>query len=395
VIQYQDPLFRRLAAHPELDLTVLFCSSVGAKEYLDHDLAVSLRWDLDMLYGYNHRFVGNLSPMKTGLWRLVNPAAIGPILSREFDAVLVMGWGYVTTWLVYAASWAVRVPFLIAGDSSVIAAALSMKQRARKYLLGLLFSRAAGLMVSGARNREFYRHYGAGEDRFFPMPLAIDNERFFNASRMTQAERDAERRMLGIEPTHTVILYSGKLIARKNPLQSLEAYERMKHRDRTAMIYAGEGVERGMLEEYVRSRHLDNVHFLGFVNQRRIPEIYGISDVLVLPSSHEPWGLVVNEAMACGLPVVVSDKVGACGDGDIVRDGENGFIFRAGDIGRLAEILDTLAFDAGLVRRMGMRSLEIIQSWSFNRDVDGIVAALEATLGDARHGELAPSHQFG
>jgi glycosyltransferase involved in cell wall biosynthesis len=162
----------------------------------------------------------------------------------------------------------------------------------------------------------------------------------------------------------------------KNPLHLLQAVERMRHRSRVAVLFMGDGRERAALEAYARDRGLE-AHFLGFVNQLEMPSRYALADVLVLPSSTDNRGTVTNEAMACGLPVVISNMVGIYGEGDILRHGENGFVYRLGDNDALAAFLDRLVEDEPLRRRMGERSWEIIREWNFERDVDGVVRALE------------------
>jgi len=247
----------------------------------------------------------------------------------------------------------------------------------------------------GTMNGDFYRYFGADPKRFFLVPYAIDNQRFFDASRATRAERDAFRSELGIEPSCVIILFSGKLVLGKRPLDVLRAFERMRLRERAAVVFMGDGKERMSLQAYAKEGGLDNVRFVGFVNQARMPRVYGASDILVLPSNRDNRGTVVNEAMACGLPVVISDRVGIWGAGDIVREGENGFVVPVGDVDRLAQVLDDLTADAGLRARMGQRSLEIIGTWDYDKDVEGILAALEATARRSPTGRLLPSHQQG
>ena len=396
VIQYQDPLFRRLAAHPDIDLTVLFCSRIGAERYFDWDLGVELRWDLDMLHGYRHRFLRNMSPKSGGgFWTRFNPGVVGAVIRERYDGVIVMGWGSVTAWLTFIACRALNIPFYLNGDNSFIEDPPTAKGRVRKAMLRWLFARASGFLLMGTMNGDFYRYFGADPARFFLVPYAIDNRRFYEGSRMTNAQRASCRSELGIDPDAVVILFSGKLVSRKRPLHALQALERMRHREEATLVFMGDGEERGMLESYAEQRGLRNVRFVGFVNQARMPLVYGASDVLVLPSTYDPRGTVVNEAMACGLPVVISDRVGIWGAGDIVREGENGFVVPVGDVDRLAQVLDDLTADAGLRARMGQRSLEIIGTWDYDKDVDGILAALEATARRSPTGRLLPSHQQG
>lgn len=382
VIQYQDPLFRRLAAHPEIDLTVLFGSRSGAERFVDRDMGVELTWDLDaMLTGYRHRFLRNISPvgLHGRVFRLVNPGIV-PLLWRErFDAFIpVAGWGVATTLLACLTCIARGTPFFLYGDASFIPKANSLRARVRDRFVRWLFSKAAGFMVLGTMNADYYRHYGADDDRLFFMPYAIDNERFARDSRISDHERQTIRARFGASADLTLILFSGKLMGLKNPSHLLDALERMSSRERAGIVYIGDGPLRTALEEDVHRRGLTNVFFTGFVNQKEIPKVMGAADIFVLPSSRDQRGTVVNEAMACGLPPVITDGVGIYGEGDLVRHEDNGFVYPVGDVERLAAILDRLVLDASLRRRMGERSREIIATWDFEADVRGVLDAVHS-----------------
>jgi glycosyltransferase involved in cell wall biosynthesis len=390
VIQNQDPLFGAIAADPAIELEVLFSSRMGAEAYHDTDLGVELRWDIRMLEGYRHRFLRNFSPGRHGFWRLVNPGVVVALVRGRYDAVAVMGWGSVTTWLAYVTCWLLRRPYFICGDSSFVVERSGFRDRLRGLTLRLLFRKAAGFLVMGTMNGDFYRYYGADVRRFFHFPYAIDNKRFDAASRMTVADRAQERARLGISTHDVVVLFSGKLTALKNPIHLIQALERMKHQARTRVVFMGDGPLRSTVENYVRERGVDGVKFLGFVNQREIPRMYALADLLVLPSSRDHRGTVVNEAMACGLPVVVSDMVGVIGKSDIVRHGENGIVFPVGDIDALAAALDNLVENGELRTRMAARSREIIDTWDFRADVMGLRRALQSLTRVDANGERRP-----
>src|SRR6185436_19943659 len=171
----------------------------------------------------------------------------------------------------------------------------------------------SGFMVSGMLNADYYRHYGGDPHRFFLLPWAIDNERFITESAFEPGEREAMRAAAGIRPDEMAIVFSAKLVARKDPMTLLRAVDAMRHRNRAAVIFLGHGEMRDELESFAKERGL-HVHFAGFINQRDLPKHYAMADVFVLPSSYEPRGAVINEAMACGLPVIVTDRCGSLGD---------------------------------------------------------------------------------
>jgi glycosyltransferase involved in cell wall biosynthesis len=383
VIQYQDPFFRLLAAEPDIDLTVIYCSRAGAEVYRDVDMQTTLRWDIDMLTGYEHTVLRNVG-FGSGYTRLINPGIVPALLRGRYDMVLFMlGWGSITALLGIAACRAARIPFFLYGDSSFPPAEDTPARRLRAALLRGVFGVTTGFMVSGALNAEYYAHYGAGRRRFFLLPWAVDNERFAAGCRFAPGERDALRDDLGLPRGAIVFVFSAKLVQRKDPMTLLRAFDAMQHRGRAALLFLGDGVLRPAMETFVRERGLgDAVCFAGFVNQSALPKLYGVSDVFVLPSTYEPRGAVINEAMACGLPVVVTDRCGSIGD--IVLDGDNAFVYPAGDAAALARVMDTLVADDARRARMAQRSREIIEQWTFARGVAGVKAALQWLEGGDR-----------
>jgi glycosyltransferase involved in cell wall biosynthesis len=380
VIQYQAPMFRYLAAHPDIDLTVLFGSRAGSETYLDVELGVELKWDIDLLSGYPHRFLKSYR-FGAGPLQQVTPGLIREIRHGNFDAVIVSGWGTAAAWITISACQATGTPFFLYGDNSFIPDEHSTRSRIRSRILGRIVKGAAGALSMGTMNADYYRHYGMPDQKIFHFPYAVENERFFRDSQLTVPERESLRAKYGIDPDRVVIIFPGKLIERKNPLHVLEAVTHMKHRDQVAVAYLGDGAEQARLERFAADNGLGAVHFLGFVNQAEIPRTYAMADVMVLPSSFDPRGTVTNEAMASGLPVVVSDMVGVYGDGDIVRDGDNGFVYPVGSNVEFARHLDSLVASPELRERMGRRSREIISTWNFEADVKGLLKAMRATTG--------------
>lgn len=375
VIQYQDPFFRLLAREADIDLTVIYCSDAGAKTYRDEDMKTSLSWDIPLLEGYSHITLRNFG-FGDGYTRLINPGIVPAIVRGRYDAVIFMfGWGSISALLGIAACRGSGTPFFLYGDSSFPPEEKSTRGRARALFIRMVFALASGFMTSGVLNADYYRHYGGRDDTFFLLPWAVDNERFATAGTLAPGERESLRQTYGIATSRVLFLFSAKLVPRKDPLTLLRAYAAMRNRAAAAIVFVGDGELRAELEAYVRDHDLsDGVHFTGFVNQTLLPKLYSMADVFVLPSVYEPRGAVINEAMACGLPVIVTDRCGSLGD--IVIDGENAFVYPAGDAARLSASMDALVEDAALRRRMAARSLEIIREWDFARGVKGVRAML-------------------
>ena len=376
VIQYQTPLYRALAASPVIDLTVFFCSRAGLDPYWDEGFGTPLAWDTALLEGYRGEFLRNWSPRphQARFSGLINPAILRRLRSGRFDAVLVHGWMRATYWLAIGAALGRRMPMLMRGESNALAPARGWRPMVKRPLLSMLFKRIDAFLAIGRHNADFYRRYGVPEEKIVLAPYTVDND-FFVAEARRLANAKAELRQAhGISSGVPVVLFAGKLIDVKRPADLLVSFETVaRHRD-VALAFVGDGPLAPSLAREVHERRIPNVHFFGFRNQRELSRFYAMADLLVLPSSSESWGLVVNEAMCFGLPVIVSDRVGA--GGDLVRDDENGYVVPAGDTSALAARIDRVVGDETRRVAMGRKSFEMIQAWSQRETVRGFVTAL-------------------
>ncbi len=207
------------------------------------------------------------------------------------------------------------------------------------------------------------------------MPYAVDNSYF--SRRAAAADLDLLGRELNLAPGRAVILFASKLQPRKHADDLLEAYARLCASGAIPpphLVIAGDGEQRAALELRANELGLGGVRFAGFRNQSELPAFFALADVFVLPSRHEPWGLIVNEAMAAGCPVIVSDEVGA--HADLVTDGVEGFVFPVGDVAALATALERVLSTTQQARRMGEAARRRIASWDFEADVRGLRQAL-------------------
>jgi len=286
-------------------------------------------------------------------------------------------------------AFAIGLPVIMRGESNLLVPPSRVRGALKRAGLPALLGRVAACLAIGRHNAAFYRAHGVPESRIFLAPYAVDNG-FFQSHAARLSDRVALKRELGL-PEAPLVLFSGKLSPVKRPLDLLRAFEQVVRRRPAALAFVGDGPLDAEIRAYVAARGVPGVHLLGFRNQSELPRCYAAADVFVLPSAFEPWGLVVNEAMCFGLPVVVSDKVGA--GGDLVQDGVNGFITPARDITVLAQRLDDLLADGERRRRMGEASQRIVSAWSHDDAARGLVRCLEAITagGGARRGQLAPS----
>lgn len=392
-IQYQAPLFRELASRPELEVTVFFGSRHGVEQAFDPGFGASFRWDVPLLEGYRHVFLENRAP------RPDVSSFLGvrvPEIRRHwhpgaFDAALVLGWQTLGHLQAMRAAWRAGTPLVIRGESNLgMRPGSSVKARLRSALWVPLrtriyrevFSRAAAFLTIGSRNAEYYRHFGVPEQRMYRAPYCVENERFALPEPRRSEARARVRGALGVRPETVVFTSAAKLVAKKRPFDLLDAFAALVAGGRDAhLVYLGDGPERAAVEERVRRAGLGGrVTVSGFVNQAEIPDWYAASDALVLPSdTMETWGLVVNEAMAAGLPVVVSDAAGCAPD--LVREGENGFTFACGDVPALEDRMRRVAELLPEEREsMGSRSREIISGFTVAHVADALLRALDDVL---------------
>ncbi len=377
-IQYHVPLLQRLAAEPEIALHVYYMDDQGVERRLDPEFGVPVQWDLPLLDGYAWRFLRNRSlwPARDHFLRFIHPGIIAILRKGRYDALIVHGYAHVTEWLAFAGAWLSRTPLLLRGESTLLGHRPPWVTVGKRLLLGALLRRIQGALAIGALNRQFYQTYGVPEERIFFTPYAVDNERFLAEADRLRPSRLALREQLGWPAARPVVLCVGKLIPRKRPIDLLEAFARVEAQHPAVLVYVGEGSERRRLTEAAARRGLRHVVITGFVNQTEISQYYAAADLIVLPSSHEPWGLVLNEAMCFALPVLTSDAVGAAPD--LIRPGENGFVFPVGDVEALAHALGRLLADPAACARMGARSREIVVPYSYDADLRGVLDALRA-----------------
>jgi glycosyltransferase involved in cell wall biosynthesis len=230
-------------------------------------------------------------------------------------------------------------------------------------------------LAIGTANRDYYRALGVPEPKICDVPYTVDNDRFIAAAASTAAERAAVREKCGVAQDRPVVLYASKLISRKHPDDVIKAVARLRDEGLAAsLLIVGTGEMEAALRSLVVDYNLaDRVVFAGFVNQAELPRVYAASDVFVLPAENEPWGLIVNEVMCAGIPVVVSAEVGCVPD--LVHDGRNGLLTQACDVASLTAALRRLLLDDRERAAMGQKGLEMIRDWSYERCRRGLKAA--------------------
>ena len=378
-IQYQVPWLRMLSEKDGIDLTVYFAMIPDATEQ-GREFGVAFAWDLPLLDGYSHQMLENCAkrPSLTEFAGCDTPGVAEVLRNGRFDAVIVNGWG---TKMALQALWACRrlgIPCIVRGEAN------GLRPRAawKRGLHGLLLKQYSAFLAIGMNNREYYLRLGVPVSKLFDTPYCVDNARFSAAADAWRREpgMQALKDRFGLERHLPTFVFSGKFVEKKRPEDILGAAKKLSEqgfRDFQILLVGGGPMEqalRGMAEGLP-------VHFAGFLNQSEITAAYAASDCLVLPSdSGETWGLVVNEAMACGLPALVSDQVGSARN--LIEPGVTGEVFACGDSAALAGLLRRYSEDLPALRRMGESARQRVHSvYNFEQVVDGALAALSFATG--------------
>ena len=373
-IQYFSPLYRRLAGTPGVAPTVYYAHRPTAAEQ-GIGFGVPFEWDVDLLSGYDHRFLANVAARPgTEHFAGCDTPEIAEVIRRErFDAFLVMGWQVRSYWQAMLACHRSGTPVLVRSDSQLPTDRNPWKRTVKRALYPRFLGRVAAGLATGTRSAEYLRYYGA--PRVVRSPHFVDNARFRASAETARVRRAELRRGWGIPDDAFVLLFAGKLVPKKRPLDVVRAVAQHGGRD-VRVLVAGEGELRRELEREAERLGV-GLHVAGFMNQSRIAEAYAASDALVLPSdARETWGLVVNEAMASGLPVLVSRDAGC--SVDLVDEGRTGHAFDCGDVAGLSRLVAALAADPARVRAMGDAASAHIEAYSVEAAADGVLEGCDA-----------------
>lgn len=370
-IQYYVPLYQRLAQRNDVAIKVFFTWHVGQAAVEDRGFKTPVAWDIPLTEGYEFELVPNVSshPGTHRFLGLQNPSLVEQVLSWQPDVVHITGWAWISHFLALRAFRKKGIPTLFRGDSHLLdRTPCGPRWWIKRALLKHVYSWPTGFLVVGAANRAYYEAFGVEPYRLFPCRHSIDVGRFADSANMFEQEAAQWRKQLGISSNRCVLLFAGKFERKKQPMELMRAVLGLKNLE-TVLVMVGSGE----LEAEVRALAATNperFRVLPFQNQSRMPVVYRLGDLFVLPSAFgETWGLAVNEALACGRPVLVSDRVGCAAD---VVDASCGRIFSQADPSALIVAINEMIGDQNKLSKMGRLATE--RAWLFD------IARTEAEL---------------
>ncbi len=339
-IQYYAPLFRLLNERKNIEIKVFYTWSQASKSKYDRDFGREIEWDIPLLDGYENEFVPNISP-KPGVYSffsLINPTLISKIDSFKPDAILVNGWNY-WSHLRVMRHFKGRIPVYFRGDSTLLDQKSTYKKWLRNLILKLVYTFTDKAFYVGSNNKAYFLAAGLTEEQLVYAPHAVNNDFFMKDESNLEVRAAQWRKELGINENDFVYLFAGKFEPKKNPVLLIKVFLNLSQQINIStnqnfiespdhqihLLLVGNGIlENELLQQALGSPF---IHFLPFQNQSAMPLMYRIASTYCLPSKGpgETWGLAINEALASGCPVIVSDKVGCAVD--LVQQDRNGYIF--------------------------------------------------------------------
>lgn len=372
IAPYRIPVFNALARRKELELHVVFLSENDPTLRQWRVYKDEIAFQYDVLPSWRHRLAGyNV---------LINGKVLATLNKIRPDVVLCGGYNYLASW--EAAYWARvhRAPLLLWSESTVFD--MRRGHRLVEFMKSRFLSWCSGFVVPGQSSWKYLKNLGLLERRIFTAPNAVDTELFSSLAEEARRDDGQLRSRRSLPPRY--FLYVGRLVQTKGVFELLEAYARLSDavRAEVGLVFVGDGAERSALMERASRIKPGTVRWAGFVHREGLPEFYALADALVFPTHSDPWGLVVNEAMSCGLAVIATSVAGCVED--LVQDAWNGFVVHPGNSAQLTAAMSRLADDRALRIEMGCRSRERIKRYSPACWAEGLVNAVEFVSARAR-----------
>ncbi|WP_053990064.1 glycosyltransferase family 4 protein [Mangrovimonas sp. TPBH4] len=375
-IQYYAPWFKLLAERQNIKLKVFYTWSQAQDTVKDKTFGKTIAWDIPLLEGYEFEFVENVSkdPGSHHKNGIDCPELISKIETWNPGAILVFGW-YLKSHFKVMRYFKGKVPIWFRGDSTLLDETSGVKTILRRLYLTRVYQHIDKAFYVGAENKRYFKAHGVKERQLVFAPHAIDNSRFAD-SEINQYEIQALewRKELGFSEDDIVILFAGKFESKKQPDFLLEAVQKVNLQRETPLklVLVGHGPLENKLKDLAENdRH---VTFLPFQNQSKMPILYRLGNIMCLPSKGpgETWGLAVNEAMASGRPVIVSNKVGCTSD--LVKHGQNGYVFSYDNEKEIENIL--IELNSERLKELGKHAENYIRDWNFEKIVEAIAREL-------------------
>jgi glycosyltransferase involved in cell wall biosynthesis len=371
-VQYNVPWLVRLAEKGvEIKVFYTYEQSRNGMIY-DAGFGKDIRWDIPLLDGYDYEFVPNTSK-RPGLDRfmgIVSPTLTARIEAWCPDGLLVIGWNF-SSHLHCMRYFHGRIPVYFRGDSVLLHETAGLRKLARRIFLYWVYRHVDYALYVGTNNRSYFLRHGLRPGQLVFSPQAIDIERFSQPDEVYRRQAEVWKKGLRIPAGNLTVLYAGKMSTVKNPgfmIRLAKACAGLP----VSFIVVGDGHLKTEIQQ--QAVGMSNIVFMDFQNQTFMPSVYRMGDVYIMPSLSETWGMGVNEAMACGLPVMASEHVGCVAD--LVLENKTGISFRLDDMEKCVAFLRRLCDDRNGLAEMGACATSLIGFFSFSHIVDSVARTI-------------------
>ncbi|MDP1569795.1 MAG: glycosyltransferase family 4 protein [Vicinamibacterales bacterium] len=374
--QYMAPWFRDMAATRDDVVVSVLYGTEPTPEAQAAGFGGAFAWDVPLREGYTSRVLSpalaSLDLHADGFSRVDAPGLGDAIAETRPDAVVVPGWHAAIYLRAMAECQARGVPAIYRGDSTLLSGPGGWRRPLWRVHTRRRLHRYDAWLAVGAHARDYLASFGVPEPLVFASPHAVDNARFAGAAGVAQVpeRRAAVRAAFGIAADARVVLFAGKLSSHKRPRDLIRAAARTSRP--VHLLFAGAGPDEAACRALAAEAGVA-ASFAGFLNQSRMPEAFAAADCLALPSVSETWGLVVNEALASGVPCVVSDGVGCAPD--LIDGTQTGRVVPRGDLDALARALDDTLEAALAGPAVAEACRARAEGFTFRHASDGVVAA--------------------
>lgn len=367
VAPYRHPLFEKLSEDSSLDLTIYYCSR-------GHQVR---KWEpYPRQYNYKHIFL----PGITIKYISINPTVIHEIIKGRLDAIILGGWIDITMQMAFIVGSLLNIPLVFWVEN--IEEPRSFLGLVTRPLRMLFIRKADAIITPGELSRKYVTRMGANPMKVFVAPNIIDNRFFVYYSAKYREKREELRRAFNLNNEDRVILFAGQLIERKGIEFLIRSFGKLK-KDYTnaVLVIIGSGPLKTKLELICEKSKIAGVRFIeSGLKLNTLIKFYSIADIFVLPAISDRAPLVINEALACSLPVVTTSATG--NSAEFITNGVNGFVITPGSVEKLYSALRKILDDDGLRKNMADNALKLLmKKASVNNAVQGFLKAIEKSIG--------------
>jgi glycosyltransferase involved in cell wall biosynthesis len=359
---YRIPPFNCLATESDIDLEIFFLAETESRRSWNVPKD-KIEFSYRILQGLEIGKIYQQAPI------FLNSGVIYQLWQQRPDIIICGGWQHYTYWLALAYARITKTQFLIWSESTLKDERTSsqFKEKLKRWII----NQASGFIVPGKAQKDYLTYLGASNEKIYLAPNVVDSNFFTLETERYRQHQEVYKQKLNLKGC--VILFVGRLIDEKGIPELLEAFTSLSQ-DNVTLAIVGDGAFLQKYQNYCQHKKLENVIFTGFKSQEELVKYYAAADIFVFPTRSDPWGLVINEAMAAGLPIICSTAAGAADD--LIKDEVNGLLVTVGDVSSLYKALQRLIIDENLRKQMGLQSRAIIKDYTPNKMAQGFKKAI-------------------